>query len=339
MRKWLIFSSLIFALAPLRAQEELQLLLISGLEDANRFVFEYLKPGTRAAMYNLSSGWYHTAEVKDPLGFEFSIIGNASVGLNEQQSFFLNTEDYQNIRFTDASLGKEVATLFGTNEPALEVQSIYESSSGNTETAVYELPQGVGDSEVSYFPLAFLQARLGLLKGTEIKARYFPSINYNNVKVGLFGGALQHEFTSWIPGAEFFPVSVAGLVGYTQLDGEYNFEERDDLRGENQILDTNLESLLFAAIVSTRIPFFNVYGGIGYASGTSETRMRGTYEIIDLNSGENVVTLTDPLSISHEIEGVVANLGVSFKLGILKLSADYNFQEYSTVSVGVHIGY
>ena len=339
MRKLLILSSLLLCFAPLKAQEELQFLLISGVEDTKRFVYDYLKPGTEAAMYNLSNGWYHTAEVKNPLGFELSIVGNASLDLGSHQSFFLNTEDYENVQFADGALGKEVSTLFGQNEPGVQVQSLYQNSSGDQQSIVYDLPQGVGEAEVNYFPLAFLQARLGLFKGTEVKARYFPNINYNEVKAGLIGGAIQHEFTSWIPGADLFPVSVAGLVGYTEMNAEYDFTEAVLLEGENQILDAEMYTWVFAAIISTRIPVFNIYGGIGYASGTSETRMRGTYEIVDTDSGENLATLTDPLKVSHEIGGLIANLGISFKLGILKLNADYNLQQYNTVSVGVHVGY
>ena len=332
---WVVFS----AAVPVTAQNDLQVLLLSGLEDSRTFAEDYLRPGTEAAIYNLSSGWYHTAEVKKPLRFEISIVGNASLQLSDHQSFFLDTDQYNNLEFTDGASGREVATVFGTNAEGIEVESVYTSSSGEEKVSVFELPGGIGETDINYFPLAFLQARLGIFKGTEIKARYFPKINYNDVEAGLFGAALQHEITSWVPGADLWPVSVAGLVGYTQMKGQYDYTNQDRVEGENQILKTTINSWIYSAIVSTKIPFFNVHGGIGYASGSSTTEMRGTYEIFDGETGETLLIVENPIKVDHELGDLVGSLGVSFKLGILKLSADYNFQEYEVVKVGVHVGF
>lgn len=332
---WCIF----FAAGPVTAQSDLQVLLLSGLEDSQTFARDYLRPGTEAALDNLSSGWYHTSEVKKPLRFEFSIVGNASLQLSDHQSFFLDTDHYNNLEFSDGTAGREVSTIFGTNPTAIQVESVYLSASGEERISVFELPGGIGETDINYFPLVFLQARLGVFKGTEIKARYFPKMEYKDVEAGLFGAALQHEITSWLPGADLLPVAIAGLVGYTQMKGQYDFTAQEQVEGENQILKATMDSWIFTAIVSTKIPVFNVHGGIGYASGSSTTEMLGTYVMTDRDTGETIFIVENPLKVKHEIGGLVGSLGISVKLGVLKLSADYNFQEYEVVKVGVHLGF
>lgn len=336
MRKLLVFSAVLLAGSQTWAQDNLGRLLASGINDTKTFATDYLRPGTRASVFNLSNGWYQSAEVKDVLGFEFSIIGNAAVNLEEHQNFTMNTADYENIQFVDGSVQKDVSTLLGHNPEPVDVYLEYDTPFGKEQVEV-TLPEGIAAAGVEFVPSAFLQARLGIFKGTEVKARYFPKINYNNVTAELYGAGLQHELTSWFPTE--LPVAVSGIVAYTKMNGAYDFTELSYLEGENQRVKTNMDSWLFSGIVSTNLPIINFYGGVGYMAGTSETAMLGTYIVQDETTGQTIEEIEDPFTINDDINGIKANLGLSLKLGFFRIHGDYSFQEYDSVSVGLHLGF
>lgn len=336
MRKLLLLSILLFTGSQLWAQDNLGRLLASGINDTKTFATDYLRPGTRASVFNLSNGWYQSAEVKDVLGFEFSVIGNAAVNMEDRQNFTMNTADYENIQFVDGSAQKEVSTILGYNAEPVDVYLEYETPFGKERVEV-TLPEGIAAAGVEFVPSAFLQARLGIFKGTEIKARYFPKINYDNVTAEVYGAGLQHELTSWFP--TDLPVAVSGIVAYTKMNGAYDFTELSYLEGKDQRIKTDMDSWLFSGIVSTNLPVINFYGGVGYMTGTSETAMLGTYIVRDEASGYTVAEVEDPFTINDEVNGIKANLGLSLKLGFFRLHADYNFQEYDAVSVGLHLGF
>lgn len=334
MKKFVLATVVVLCSVQSWAQDNLGRLLAAGIEDTKIFATEYLRPGTQATVFNLSNGWYQSAEVKDVLGFEFSIIGNAAVNLEDHQYFNMRTADYENIQFVDGSAEKNVSTLLGHNPEPIDVYLEYDTPFGKQQVEV-TLPDGLAAAGVEMVPSAFLQARLGVFKGTELKARYFPKVDYDNVEAELYGGAIQHEITSWFP--LDLPVAVSGLVGYTRMNGSYDFTEQSYLDGENQRIKTNMDSWLFSGIVSTNLPVINFYGGVGYMTGSSDSAMLGTYIIRDDNTGIVIDEVEDPFTIVDDIDGIKANLGVSLKLGFLKITGDYSFQEYDAVSVGLHL--
>lgn len=317
------------------AQQNISQLLAAGINDAQQFSGYYFKPVAEAAMHNMTNGWYATAEVKRPGKFKISLVGNGSFVKSEQQYFQMNTDDYENLEFADGSLVKEVATVLGQNDPDIVVVVPVDSPFGPQEQEI-TLPNGLGEFDVNVVPTVFLQGEIVVFKGTQLKARYFPKVNYDDVDATFYGGALQHEFTSWFPGSELFPFHVSGIVAYTHLSGNYDFTDNEIVEGENQVLKSRLDSWMAAAVVSTRWPFANLYAGVGYVTGTSQIDVTGTYRV---QSGvlQNQ-TVVDPFSVEHEIGGLKANLGVNLNFSFFNLNADYSFQKYHNVSVGLGFG-
>ncbi len=336
MKKKFFYLLMIIAVSPLSAQDNLGRLLASGVEDTRTFAADYFRPGAEASMYNLSSGWYQSAEVKGKLGFEFSIVGSGAVNLGEHQTFLMNTADYHNLEFADGSSEKEVASLLGHNLAPVEVYMTYDTPLGTERTSIM-LPEGLAAAGVNFVPSAFLQARLGIFKGTEIKARYFPRVQYEDVEAELYGAGIQHEITSWLFPVDM-PVAISGIVAYTRMNGSYDFTRQNYVEGENQRVKTEMDTWLFSGIVSTNLPVVNFYGGLGYVSGSSNTAMLGTYVVRDEQSGYKIAEVEDPFTLDDEIAGMKASLGVSLKMGFVKLHADYSFQEYETLSAGLHFG-
>lgn len=153
MKKPLILFCL-FVVNLLSAQENLEDLLAAGIEDAQRFARGYISPAAEAGIFNMSNGWIQSAEVKKPLRFDVSIIGNATFIKEEDRSFLLNTNEYNNLQFRDGSTSKQVATAFGENDP--EVLVFAEVQNGPfTEEVEFLLPQGLAAVNVRMLPTAF----------------------------------------------------------------------------------------------------------------------------------------------------------------------------------------
>lgn len=337
MKKIIIIIAILFGL-PIAAQENLEDLLASGIQDAQRFAKGYITPAAEAMIYNTSNGWIQSAEVKSPLKFEISILGNATFVKDEHRTFTLNTADYNNLRFRDGSTSKQVATAFGENTPDIVVYS--EVQNGPlTQEVEFLLPQGLASVNVNILPTAFLQGRIGVFKATELKVRYFPKIDQEDVKVGVFGLGLQHEFTQWLPAENVFPVAISGLIAYNNLNANYDFTDDDIIEGENQQFDLKQNSWIFQLQASTKLPVFNVYGGIGYVTGASDFDVLGTYRVkAGIPLLETTSEFNDPFSVKNKVSGVRGTLGASLKLGFFGIHADYNIAEYNNASVGLHFG-
>lgn len=319
------------------AQSNLNDLFAAGLNDAERYTTDWLAPVTEAGVYSISNGWYNSADAKPLGGFEISIIGNITGFKNKEdkKAFTLNTADYENLQFVDGSTSKEVATALGDIE-GVRVFVEAEIAPGITSREEFELPSGLSSEDINFVPSGYIQASVGLIKGTEIKARFLPKINTDDVKIGLFGFGVQHDFTKHLPADKLLPVAISAVIGYTNLSGEYDFSDTDIINGENQRIDTKFSSWNFAAVVSTRLPVINFYGGVGYITGKSDTDVLGTYTV---TSGPFQTTYEDPFAISNQVSGVSANIGTKLKLGFFRINADYNIAEFSTFTFGVNFGF
>jgi len=319
------------------SQSNINDLLAAGLEDAERYTNDYLAPVSEGAMHSISNGWYNSGESKPLGGFEISIIGNVSSFKNkdDKKAFTLDTADYENLQFVDGSTARPVSTALGDIE-GVRVFVEAEIAPGITSREEFELPSGLASEDINVIPSAFLQASVGLFKGTEIKARFFPKIDVDDVSAGLYGFGIQHEFTSHIPAERLFPLAISGVIGYTHLDATYDFSTTDIIVGENQRIDLAMNTWVFQAVASTKLPVINFYGGIGYMTGKSTTDVLGTYVV---QSGPFQETYTDPFSVEADASGVRANIGTKLKLGFFRLNVDYTLAEFNNLTVGINFGF
>ncbi|MFV9550174.1 DUF6588 family protein [Algibacter sp. PT7-4] len=337
MKKLTLFMLLSLVTITLKAQSDIDALLAAGVEDAERFANDYLAPGTDGLMHSMNANWFNTADAKPLGGFEISVIVNAASVKDEHKMFNLNVADYNNISFPDSSPSKSVATVLGENDPAVFVEVEYEDPIFGSQTQTIELPSGIGDGSGNLLPTAFLQAALGLSKGIEVKARFVPKIDTDDVSLSMYGAGLQVEFTKWLPADKLLPVAVSGLVAYTHLDGSYDLTESSGIDGENQHIENNTNTWLFQLIASTKLPVINFYGGLGYIKGTSESDLLGTYRVTN-----GVITsdpIVDPFSVSSEVTSVRGTIGTKLKLGFFRLNAEYHLSEFNAFSVGINFGF
>ncbi|AEH00212.1 DUF6588 family protein [Lacinutrix sp. 5H-3-7-4] len=319
------------------AQENIDDLLAAGIDDAKRFSTNYVKPANDGVAYGINNGWFNNAKTPKRFGFELSIIGNATFINDEDKQFVLNVRDYENIRFPDNSPSKGVATALGHNDPPQTVIITYDDPIFGNQEQEFELPTGIGSENINLIPTVFLQASFSPFKGTQIKGRFFPKVDVDDVKVGLYGVGLQQDFTTLLPADHLLPITISGLVAYTHLDGSYDFTSSSNVAGENQRVETETNTLLFQAIVGTRFKILNFFGAVGYISGENETSLLGTYTVSDgVFFSEDIV---DPFTIESDTKGVTATLGANLKLGFFGLNAAYTIADFSSASLGMNFSF
>ena len=335
MKKYLLLLFLAIS-TMVKAQNDFDVILAAGVEDAQRFAGDYLKPGTNGLMYSMNNGWFNSAEAKPFLGFEISVIANGALVSDGDRSFTLNVADYQNLEFSDGAVSKEVATVLGVNNPDIDVILTYDDPIFGDQTVEVTLPDGIGNS-ASLIPSAFIQGGVGVFKATELKFRFVPKVEFDEVSTELYGVGVQHEFTKWLPADKILPVAISGLAAYTSLKGAYDITASSGIEGEDQRVSNNTSTWLFEVIASTRLPVINFYGALGYIQGTSASDILGTYVVTDgLLSSEEIV---DPFSVESEISGMRATLGAKLKLAFFRLHVDYTFAEFDSFSVGMNFGF
>jgi len=301
--------------------QDLNDIFVSGVADAERFANAYLSPVSEGAIYSISNGWYNTADAKPLGGFEISIIGNITGFKNkdDKKAFLLDPADYENLDFVqNPGQARMVSTALGDIEG---VEVFVEDQSGVFRED-FVLPSGLSSENLNFIPSGYIQASVGLVKGLEVKARFLPKIKFDDdAKLGLFGAGLQYDFTKILPADKVMPVAISAVIGYTNLNGEYDFTDSDFIDGSNQRIDASFKTWNFSAVVSTKnIPVINFYGGLGYITGKSDIDLLGTYQA---NGPFFSETVEDPFTVSKNASGVAATLGTKLKLGFFRLNAEY----------------
>ena len=321
-----------------RAQVDFNNVLAAGLEDAEKFTTDYLSPLSESVVYNMGTGWYNTADAKPLGGFEISIIGNISGFKNKQnkKAFILDPNDYQNIDFVqNPGVAREVSTALG-DISGIEV-FVESQVAGFTVRETFELPSGLSGEGMDFVPSGYVQASVGIIKGTELKARFLPKMGFEDASVGLIGFGIQHDFTKLLPADKVLPIAISAVVGYTNVSGDYDLTNAELIEGENQRIDASINTWVFSGVVSTKLPIINFYGGVGYLTGKSVTDILGTYRVT--KGPFRSETYTDPFSITKKASGVTGTLGTKLKLGFFRLNAEYNLGEFNTATVGVNFGF
>ncbi|MHA7059978.1 DUF6588 family protein [Aquimarina sp. M1] len=316
------------------AQTNVDQLLELGIENAERFSTDYFAPAGEALVNSMSNGWYKTASVKKTWRFEVGFVGNLSFVREEKQSFILNTAEYDGVEFREGPSSQLVANAFGGDRGDIVVVL----NQGQLAQVEVTLPDGIGNKEVNIAPTGFLQGSMGISRSTEIKARFLPKIAIReNTEVFLYGLALQHELTDWIFSWKRLPFRVSGLIGYTNVQGFYDFTADSEIDGADQEIRLKSNSWLVSGIISTKLSKLNFYGGLGYYAGNSTADVLGTYEVE--NGPLASQTVEDPISVDNKTSGLKSTIGANVTLGFFRANIDYTLQNYQNLSIGLNFGW
>lgn len=337
MKKFVLITLFSLAAFVSKAQNDIDVLLAAGVDDAQRFANDYLAPGTNGLMHSMNANWFNSAKTKPLGGFEISIVASAAMINDEQKMFTLNTADYSNVQFVQGPSSQMVSSVLGENDPAIFVEVEYEDPIFGTQTTQFELPDGIGSKSYNLLPTAFIQGAVGIGSGIELKARFIPEIKTNEVSLSMYGAGLQLELTQWLPADKLWPVAISGLVAYNHVNGSYDVTESSGIEGDNQRLENNTNTWLFQLVASTKLPIINFYGGLGYITGKSESDLLGNYRVTD--GILTTQTITDPFSVSSEVSALRGTIGTKLKLGFFRFNAEYHLSEFDAFSVGVNFGF
>ena len=332
--KRILFASILMYAGCVMAQSNIDDLLLAGIDDAQRFSNDYLAPASEGIIYGISGSWYNTADTKPLGGFEISLIGNMAFYGNKEdkKQFILDTAEYENLQFVDGSTAQPVSTALGDIEG---VRVFVEDETGLIREE-FELPSGLASENINFLPSGYIQGAVGLVKGIELKVRFLPSVNTSDAKVSMYGFAYQQDFTKLLPADKILPVAISAIIGYTKFNGEYDLTSTNVIAGQDQRFEMGINSWIFEAAVSTKLPIINFYGGLGYLTGKSETDFLGTYVV---ESGPFQTTYVDPFSVSADASGVVGRVGTKLKLGVFRFHVDYALGEFNNLSFGLNFGF
>lgn len=265
---------------------------------------EYIKPASTWFGTIFNSGTYYDADVPEVFGFKFNVIGMWTLVPEDQKTF----QPKPNI----AGVGEvePTATVFGNQS------SYFLSSNG-----FYTYPAGFALNAV---PSAMYQVA-GSLFNTELMIRFYPSTQYDDIKVGLFGFGIKHDISSHIP---LFPVDLSVQLLYN------NFNLKHDNGDVEDYTDVKSNNIAFNVHASKNLAsVFIAYAGLQYESSTMDLE----YYYEDPN---NLYPQLANKNHKLKIDGdnhFRFTLGGALKLGYFVMNADVNLTKLTTFTLGLSL--
>ena len=334
--------------------------IYGGIEDAEIILQEYLKPYANILGSDLNAGWYNTARPHQLGGLDVT----ATVSWAKAPSTALSY-DMANLGLygtVDQGITSVAPTIAGDQEarPEVSYTETVDLGGGNLQEVEYSnftAPNGTG---VDFFPLPMAQLTVGLPFGTDVSARFIPSVGYKDYgEIGLWGVGGKHSVSQWLPflkNVKILDISVQG--GYTKVSSMVHVlvepqslvevDNHPDYNWDDQFVTQKVEGWTLNLIASQTLPVITFYQGIGYASSMVELLLEGHYPIhtviLDETSADFGLTtyeiMENPINLNYNsFNNLRINLGARIKLGVLTLHYDFTHTLYSTHSVGLGISF
>lgn len=342
MKKAILFLITVFALSiNLRAQDGFENILLADTEDSQKLLQAYFAPGMEGFINAMNTGWYHTAKVHKKLGFDITIgvsgasipsekdlINISALGLSSSLSANSNTTP----SFSGSDSGKATFTVNRTIQ-------------GQDVNAQFTAPGGV-NLPANRVPAPALQVSLGLPYKFEVMGRFLPNVNFgddgDDSSLQMFGVGLKKEITDWFGPLDKTPLHVSLLAGYTNMTVSYSIADvtTGPIRTQAALAEFDLSAYTIQAIASLNFPFINVFGGLGFNSGSSSYSMSGTFTgVYDTGFPAPNDTISETLlipgNLDFESSGFMTTVGARFSLGFFKIFGSYTLQEYNTINAGI----
>jgi hypothetical protein len=254
------------------------------------------------------SGLYHTAATHGLLGFDIGLKGMWVPIPESAKSFVAKVMVLHDTSFLYETTAT-TATVFGkTGQDPVTVPP------GSNATIPPAFPGGLN---VPGFPFLVPQLSIGLIKGTEIMVRYIPTITYyysgKGADIQIFGAGLTIGLNKFL-NLKLLPVDVA-------VQGAYQMFNIGDI----------IKSSTFSANVHASKTFLILtpYIGLGYEN----TKMNFDYTFTYQLPGQQPTPVPVKVSLTGE-NHFRAVVGMSLKLAVLLIHADYNISKYPSFSGG-----
>lgn len=331
-----LFAVIFWSYLPLHAQDEADIYVQIGPEDARKLVEDYMRPLYNSIGYGFTSGWYTTAATHDRWGFDFTINVSLVYVPSQDLTFRFQNSDYEKIQVvgTDEAY---LPTVFGPQNKAERPELSVMDDNGEMLVRLTAPPGAVDlkkEIGVNAVPLPMYQFGLGVIKHTDIKVRVLPKINFDGGSVSMLGFGVQHDIAQWIRLLDAQDISIAFLGAYNSMTSKVDLSEEDDpeTAGNEGVFKMNGMNLQF---IASREYFkvFTFVGGVGYSRAGSRTQVLGTYPIDE----KYTQIPDDPLDLQYGNSSMNLSLGLRIKLLFITVAASHTFQKYqvSTASLGI----
>lgn len=325
----------------------------AGVGDAEKLLKAYLTPYGNILGANLNGGWYTTAKVHKTLGFDVTFSASVSFAPTEHETFDINTLGLEKLKL--GTNQNNIAPTVAGDDTEGSLLSYSETINGKeVELLKFNSPKGTG---YSFLPMPALKAGIGLPKGTELMVKFLPTMDMGDAgEMGLWGLGLKHDILQWLPLGEWIPIVNVSIMGaYTKLsaNSDINYKpvtpslsipvEIPTLQNyDNQKMEFESSAFTTALLISADLPFFSVYGGVGFSSTSTKLKLTGDYEYYTVKDNALIInSLKDPIDISIDNEDGITiprfNIGARLKFAVLTLHLDYVYSSYSMVTTGIGI--
>lgn len=342
MRKSVL--SFVFCLASMSVFSQGVETIVLAAGDAGRLAENYVNPFVKGFMYDLNGGWYTTAKTHKKFGFDLTINPSISFIPASDEFFTFVPGDYKYLTLPDGETSIPTVMSDSEHETRVAVRIPYE---GETyKVTEFNMPQGIGgELPAKAVPVPMAQIGLGLFGNTDVKIRFVPSISpTENFEFNLLGLGVQHSILPYFK-VENTVFNVSVLAAFTNMKMTYTIEndtDFDEVNVENGAAEFKINTWTVQALASVDLKLITFYGAVGYNSGKSSVKIKGdyilTYDIEDDQGnmiGSVSETLSNPVSMNFQANGMRGTLGTRLNLGFFKIFADYTFQEYNTVTGGI----
>ncbi len=190
-----------------KAQGDAVQFIKAGKDDGNRLISAYLGPLFDGFGASMNNGWYNTAKSHGLGGFDISATYSIIQIGPDQQNFDaskinLNTDTkYPRLIILSSNPnGSIIPTIYGNDQDSTKVKVVqrFNQADPNSDSVItsFKFPPGLGLQFGPGLPTA--QAAIGIGFGTEVMLRITPKLNTGDIKAGMFGFGLKHNFSHWI---------------------------------------------------------------------------------------------------------------------------------------------
>jgi hypothetical protein len=341
--------------SPVRAQDIGLDFIYGGIEDAKLILQEYLKPYANILGSDLNAGWYNTARPHKLGGLDLTATVSWATAPASALSFDMSKLPENDQREIIGNTVTPTAAGKQDQRPELIYTQEVSGIPGDVEMARFTMPDGSG---IDFFPLPMLQLSVGLPAGTDISARFVPTIGFRDYgEIGLWGVGGKHSISQWLPFIKRLKVLDISLQGgYTKVTStahvtveplsNVEVNPNPTFNWDDQFVSQKVEGWTLNLVASQTIPVLTFYQGIGYSSSAVRLLVEGHYPIPKvITEGEDIgktsyEIFADPIDLKYEnFNNLRLNAGVRIKLGVLTLHYDFTHTLYATHSVGVGISF
>lgn len=296
---------------------------------AGQNAVSYLSPLLSGLGADLNSGFYHSADLHEVLGFDVGLKLSAALTTDADKSFDLVLPDqitYGGVTLhADVDYDKTISgspTVLGENvgkEVKVRSTSAFVPLRGQT---IFRTPQGFNLKGV---PLIVPQASVGLPLGFEVVGRFIPTMTIPPKafgepmgKVNFTGFGLRHSIDQYIP---LCPVDIAVHFMTQKL----TISDNDD----NKIFSGS--GTAYGVEVSKCLALLTVYGGFQLEKSSWDIE---SYKYSDPST--NTTVQLQGFSVDGKNKSRF-HAGVRLLLLLVNIHADYSFAEQPVITAGLGV--